>query len=49
VPINTLKWQDQKLTLGFEGDWLEHHPLIKADLQDEAGKLQYLDIDLALV
>ncbi|WP_395372919.1 exopolyphosphatase [Marinicella sp. W31] len=48
VPIKILLWKDQQLTLSFEGDWLQRHPLIQADLLEEAGKLKYLDIDLKL-
>ena len=48
VPIQTLEWNDQSLTLAFSGDWLERHPLIKADLVDEVGKLEYLGIGLTV-
>ena len=48
VAIKTLQWQDQQLTLSFEEDWLERHPLIQADLLEEADKLKYLGIELNL-
>ncbi len=48
VQVSALHWEGQHVTLVFSGQWLKRHPLIKADLDSEIGKLESLGVDLRL-
>ena len=47
LPAITYRTKDQKLIMEFPENWLEHHPLTQADLEQEAGYLAQADIKLS--
>lgn len=48
LPRMNLKAEDKSLKLGFPGNWLEAHPLTRADLEQEAGYLRIAGFKLKL-
>ncbi len=48
LPAFTLKVDGQKLELSFPNGWLNHHPLTRADLEQEAGYLRSIDFKLKI-
>lgn len=46
IPAISLQIDEQKLTLNFPNDWLNHHPLTLADLESEADYLKSVDYKL---
>ncbi|MBP0049596.1 exopolyphosphatase [Marinobacterium sp. AK62] len=46
LPAFTLKVDGNKLDLTFPPGWLMHHPLTRADLEQEAGYLRNIDFKL---
>ncbi len=48
LPAFTLKAEGQKIELSFPNDWLDHHPLTRADLEQEATYLRNIDFKLKL-
>ncbi len=48
LPAFTLKVDGQKLELSFPSGWLNHHPLTRADLEQEAAYLRSIDFKLKI-
>ncbi len=48
LPAFTLKVDGQKLELSFPNGWLNHHPLTRADLEQEAAYLRSIDFKLKI-
>ncbi|PSL14389.1 exopolyphosphatase/guanosine-5'-triphosphate,3'-diphosphate pyrophosphatase [Marinobacterium halophilum] len=46
LPAFTLRADAQKVELHFPPGWLDHHPLTRADLEQEAGYLRNIDFKL---
>lgn len=46
LPKIELEAKKNQLSIRFPGDWLEHHPLTRADLEEDATRLQGVGIDL---
>lgn len=48
VPIEHIQWQQDKIELQLEREWLIDHPLIKADLKDEQKQWQHMGLELLI-
>ncbi len=48
-PPVTAEGKEQSITLRFPSQWLEQHPLIKADLEKESQNLSHSNIQLVVV
>lgn len=46
TPLLMLNVSEQKISLNFPGDWLKHHPLTSADMEQERNYLKQVDFDL---
>jgi exopolyphosphatase/guanosine-5'-triphosphate,3'-diphosphate pyrophosphatase len=46
IPLPRLEVHGRRWELGFDRTWLEHHPLTKADLREEAGRFEDAGLEL---
>ncbi len=48
VPIEHISWNDNRIELRINKDWLIDHSLIKADLKDEQKQWRQMDLELQI-
>lgn len=48
LPLQRLHWRRQQVYLDIQPEWLEAHPLIKADLKDEVKQWHHMGLELLI-
>ena len=48
LPLERLHWRRQQVYLDIQPEWLEAHPLIKADLKDEVKQWHHMGLVLLI-